>query len=42
MMGGAAAPGTAEEGADTQAWLATLPADGPTGGFFSKRKPLPW
>lgn len=41
-MGGAQAPGTAEEGADTPAWLATLPADGPTGGFFSSRQPLAW
>jgi NAD(P)-dependent dehydrogenase (short-subunit alcohol dehydrogenase family) len=41
-MGGAEAPGTAEEGADTPVWLATLPADGPTGGFFQDRKPLPW
>jgi NAD(P)-dependent dehydrogenase (short-subunit alcohol dehydrogenase family) len=41
-MGGAEAPGTAEEGADTPVWLATLPADGPTGGFFQNRKPLPW
>ena len=23
-------------------WAATLPADGPTGGFFRDRKPLPW
>lgn len=41
-MGGADAPGTAEEGADTPVWLATLPADGPTGGFFNSRKPVPW
>ncbi len=41
-MGGPEAPGTAEEGADTPVWLATLPADGPTGGFFQGRKPLPW
>jgi NAD(P)-dependent dehydrogenase (short-subunit alcohol dehydrogenase family) len=31
-----------EEGADTPVWLATLPDDGPTGGFFFDRKPLPW
>jgi NAD(P)-dependent dehydrogenase (short-subunit alcohol dehydrogenase family) len=31
-----------EEGADTPVWLATLPADGPTGGFFYDRQPLPW
>lgn len=41
-MGGEEAPGTVEEGADTPVWLATLPDDGPTGGFFSERKPLPW
>jgi NAD(P)-dependent dehydrogenase (short-subunit alcohol dehydrogenase family) len=41
-MGGANAPGTVEEGADTPVWLATLPADGPTGGFFNSRKPVPW
>jgi NAD(P)-dependent dehydrogenase (short-subunit alcohol dehydrogenase family) len=41
-MGGPNAPGTAEEGADTPTWLATLPADGPTGGFFNSRKPVPW
>lgn len=23
-------------------WAATLPDDGPTGGFFRDRKPLPW
>ncbi|MBD2068232.1 SDR family oxidoreductase [Leptolyngbya sp. FACHB-671] len=31
-----------EEGADTPVWLATLPADGPNGGFFNSRKPVPW
>ncbi|KAB8331185.1 SDR family oxidoreductase [Scytonema tolypothrichoides VB-61278] len=41
-MGSADAPGTVEEGADTPVWLATLPEDGPTGGFFNSRKPLPW
>lgn len=41
-MGGPEAPGTIEEGADTAVWLATLPADGPTGGFFSERKPMAW
>jgi NAD(P)-dependent dehydrogenase (short-subunit alcohol dehydrogenase family) len=41
-MGGPNAPGTAEQGADTPTWLATLPADGPTGGFFNSRKPVPW
>jgi NAD(P)-dependent dehydrogenase (short-subunit alcohol dehydrogenase family) len=41
-LGGAEAPGTVEEGADTPVWLATLPADGPSGGFFNSRKPVPW
>lgn len=31
-----------EDGADTPVWLATLPDDGPTGGLFSEREPLPW
>jgi len=31
-----------EEGADTPVWLATLPDDGPTGGFFDERQPLVW
>jgi NAD(P)-dependent dehydrogenase (short-subunit alcohol dehydrogenase family) len=29
-------------GADTPVWLATLPDDGPTGGFFYERQPLEW
>ncbi|MEW6126139.1 MAG: SDR family oxidoreductase [Acidobacteriota bacterium] len=33
---------TVAEGADTPVWLATLPDDGPTGGFFSAREPMPW
>jgi NAD(P)-dependent dehydrogenase (short-subunit alcohol dehydrogenase family) len=41
-MGGSAAPRSVEEGADTAVWLATLPKDGPTGGFFRNRKPIPW
>jgi NAD(P)-dependent dehydrogenase (short-subunit alcohol dehydrogenase family) len=41
-MGGPEAPRTVEEGADTIVWLATLPDDGPTGGFFQDRRPLPW
>jgi NAD(P)-dependent dehydrogenase (short-subunit alcohol dehydrogenase family) len=31
-----------EQGADTPVWLATLPDDGPTGGFFYERAPLAW
>ena len=41
-MGGSAAPKSVDEGADTAVWLATLPDDGPTGGFFRDRKPIPW
>jgi NAD(P)-dependent dehydrogenase (short-subunit alcohol dehydrogenase family) len=41
-MGGRGAPKSVEEGADTAVWLATLPDDGPTGGFFRNRKPIPW
>lgn len=41
-MGGAEATRSPEEGADTAVWLATLPDDGPTGGFFRDRKPIAW
>ena len=41
-MGGEAAPRTPEEGADTALWLATLPEDGPSGGFFRDREQIPW
>ncbi len=41
-MGGQAAPRTAAEGADTPFWLATLPDDGPTGGFFRDRRRIEW
>ncbi len=41
-MGGAGAPLTPEDGADTPLWLALLPEDGPTGGFFRKRRAIPW
>ena len=41
-MGGPQAPMGLEEGAKTSAALATLPDDGPTGGFFHLGKPLPW
>jgi Short-chain dehydrogenases of various substrate specificities len=33
---------TVEQGADTAVWLATLPSDGPSGGYFYERAPLPW
>jgi short-subunit dehydrogenase involved in D-alanine esterification of teichoic acids len=41
-MGGAEAPRTVAQGADTVVWLATLPGEGPSGGFFRDRKPIPW
>jgi NAD(P)-dependent dehydrogenase (short-subunit alcohol dehydrogenase family) len=41
-MGGPGAERSVEEGADTIVWLATLPDDGPSGGFFRDRKPIPW
>src|SRR5688572_6541717 len=41
-MGGAGAPRSVEEGAETIVWLATLPPSGPTGGFFHDRKRMPW
>ena len=41
-MGGPSAPRSVEEGADTIAWLATLPDDGPTGGFFRDRRAIDW
>jgi len=41
-MGGSGAPRSTEEAADTLVWLATLSEDGPNGGFFRDRKPIPW
>jgi NAD(P)-dependent dehydrogenase (short-subunit alcohol dehydrogenase family) len=41
-MGGAGAPRSVDEGAAGIVWAATLPDDGPTGGFFRDGKPLPW
>lgn len=41
-MGGAEAPRSPEEGAETAVWLATLGGDGMNGGFFEDKKPLPW
>lgn len=41
-MGGEGANRSPEEGADTALWLASLPDDGPSGGFFRDRKPLAW
>ena len=31
-----------EEGADTAVWLALLSDDGPSGGYFRNREPIPW
>ena len=31
-----------EEGAKGIVWAATLPDDGPTGGFFRDQRPIPW
>lgn len=41
-MGGRSAPRSLEQGADTIVWLATLPDNGPTGGFFRDRRPIEW
>ena len=41
-MGGPHARSSVEEGADTPVWLATLPDDGPTGGFFRERGETAW
>lgn len=41
-MGGSNAPRTVQKGAETIMWLATLPPDGPTGGFFQDYHPLTW
>lgn len=41
-MGGASAPRSPEQGADTAIWLATLPDNGPTGGFFKERHQINW
>lgn len=41
-MGGPGARRSVQEGADTPVWLATLPDDGPRGGFFRDREPIPW
>jgi NAD(P)-dependent dehydrogenase (short-subunit alcohol dehydrogenase family) len=41
-MGGPSAPRSLEKGVETTVWLATLPEDGPTGGFFRDRRPIEW
>jgi NAD(P)-dependent dehydrogenase (short-subunit alcohol dehydrogenase family) len=40
--GGENAPLEVSEGGKTSAWLAQLPEDGPTGGYFHAGQPLPW
>lgn len=41
-MGGESAPRSPAEGAKTPLWLATLPDDGPQGGFFRDERAIPW
>lgn len=41
-LGTNAAPMSVEEGAKTPVAVATLPEDGPTGGYIYKEKTLPW
>ena len=41
-MGGANAALSIEEGAKGIVWAATLPDDGPSGGFFRHGEPIPW
>jgi NAD(P)-dependent dehydrogenase (short-subunit alcohol dehydrogenase family) len=41
-MGGRSAPRSVEQGARTAVWLALLPDDGPTGGFFEDKEIIPW
>jgi NAD(P)-dependent dehydrogenase (short-subunit alcohol dehydrogenase family) len=41
-MGGPSASRSVAQGADAAVWLANLPEDGPTGGFFRDRKPIAW
>jgi len=41
-MGGAGADRSPEEGAEVIVWLATLPSDGPDGGFFRDRETVAW
>jgi NAD(P)-dependent dehydrogenase (short-subunit alcohol dehydrogenase family) len=41
-MGTDAAPMNIVDGAKTSVWLATLPGDGPSGGFFHMQDALPW
>ena len=41
-MGGASAPRTLEQGAESVLWAVRIPDDGPTGGFFEDAGVVPW
>ena len=41
-MGGPSASRGVRKGAETAVWLATLPNNGPSGGFFRDREAIPW
>lgn len=41
-MGGENAPLSVAQGAEGIVWAATLPNDGPSGGFFRHGEPIPW
>lgn len=41
-MGGPSALRSIEEGAEIIVWAATLPENGPTGGFFESGEQVPW
>jgi len=41
-MGGASAPRTVDQGAASIVWAATLPEDGPTGGFYRDGRKIMW
>lgn len=41
-MGTESASRPVSEGADTPVWAATLPNNGPTGGFYRDRRPIEW
>lgn len=41
-MGGMMATRSPAKGAKTALWLANLPDDGPTGGFFRDQQPIDW
>jgi len=41
-MGGEHAVKSVAKGVETTLWLATLPEDGPSGGFYRDMQPIPW